>query len=418
VVLSSGQHLLQLVNQLLDIASIDAGQSAFEVAPLTLATTLREAADLVRGVAGQREVALHAPAAGTASVQVLGNALRLRQVFVNLLGNAIKYNRPGGQVSVQVLAGDEAVEVQVVDTGCGMSPDQLQGLFEPFNRLGAQNSCTEGTGLGLVITQHLLSLMGGGIEACSQPGQGSTFTVQLRRVHPATPALPAPASAHGAHGAHGEHGAQGSDGTKGTHSTQATQATHGTHGNQPGEPPAHALAGKLEQPAGRQARGKVLYVEDNPVNAVLMEAIVGLRPQCTLRTARDGAQAMALLQQGDWLPALMLVDMHLPDTTGQALLQALRQQQPALRMVPAVMVSAAAGSDDVRAARAAGFSDYWVKPLDVDHTLAELDRWLALPQGHPEEAAPAPAPASAATAAADATAAAPAAGQPAPATRP
>lgn len=324
----SSQHLLQLVNQLMDMASIDALQSAFEVSPVALEVSLQEALHLVRALADERGVQLRPPLLGSAQVLVMANPLRLRQVFVNLLGNAIKYNRPGGHVALQVDCVDDIVRVAVADSGIGLTAAQIEALFQPFNRLGAEHSSTEGSGLGLVITRHLLSLMGGSLSVDSEAGVGSTFTMQLSRVPgDATFASATPSIASRA-----------------------------------------CLA-----PA---ACGELLYVEDNLVNVLLMEAIVGLRPRCRLRVASSGAEALDLLRQPGWRPDLILLDMQLPDVSGEALLQQIRQQ-PGLRAVPALVVSASSQGDDVRAALAAGFADHWMKPLDVDDTLAQLDRWLA-----------------------------------------
>jgi CheY-like chemotaxis protein len=313
----------------MDMASIDAVQSAVEMSPVTLEQSLQEAMHLVRALADERDVQLQPPAADSAAVRVLAHPLRLRQVFVNLLGNAIKYNRPGGHVALRVACIGDAVRISVADSGKGLTTAQRDALFQPFNRLGAEHGNVEGSGLGLVITRHLLSLMGGSISVDSQPGVGSTFTVQLSRVRGDVAPEPAAAPA-----------------------------------------PAARVA------AAPAACGDLLYVEDNPVNVLLMEAIVGMRPQCRLRVASSGAEAMDLLRQPGWRPDLLLLDLNLPDMSGQALLQQIRLQ-PGLSAVPALVVSATSQGDDLRIALAAGFADHWMKPLDVDGTLVQLDRWLA-----------------------------------------
>jgi CheY-like chemotaxis protein len=249
------------------------------------------------------------------------------------LSNAIKYNVPGGQVRVRAERMANEVRVDISDTGSGLTPLQQAELFQPFNRLGAQNTKAEGSGLGLVITRHLLALMGGSVSVQSLAGQGSTFSF----------VLPA----------------------QGLASAQTADA----------EPvallPEVAPGVAAQMPS--MARGNVLCVEDNAVNAVLMEAIIEMRPAITLLMVRDGASALAALASFD--PDLLLLDMHLPDTTGTQLLAAMRQQEPGCR-APAVVVSAAARGEDIQRALNAGFAGYWTKPLDIDRTLAELDRLL------------------------------------------
>ena len=329
VIAASGQHLLQLVDQLLDISSLEALQSSVELQPLPLAAALAEALDILRSQADEAGVRLP-PVPDQAPVWVLANGLRLRQVLVNLLSNAIKYNRCGGQVMLRVQPQGDRVDVAIQDTGPGLSLAQQAQLFQPFNRLGAERTGTPGSGLGLVITRHLLTLMGGSIEVSSTPGQGCTFVFSL--------------PAHG---------------------VQAGSRT-------PPPPADHALASRPL--AG--TRGRVLCVEDNPVNAILMEGIIGMRPGVDLRVVPDGRSALVLLTE--FTPDLLLLDMHLPDMLGTELLAAIRLL-PAGAGVPAVAVSAAARDDDIARATAGGFDHYWTKPLDIDRTLAELDRLLGPP---------------------------------------
>ena len=335
VITASGQHLLQLVNQVLDVSSLETGQTRITMQALPLPEALSDALTLVQAQAAASGVQLQLQAV-PAGLQVLADSLRLRQVLVNLLSNAIKYNHAGGQVTVRAEAcstqraeGSEAqVRVSISDSGAGLGARQIAQLFQPFNRLGAEARVPEGSGLGLVITRHLLTLMGGSIEVQSSPDAGSTFSFVLR----AAGVCATPPSA-----------------------------------GEPGAVPA-----RLDRSDGG-ARGRVLCVEDNPVNALLLEALIGMRPGVTLRLASDGATAMAAL--ADFEPDLLLLDMHLPDMTGTALLQALRARQPPCQ-AQAVMVSAAARADDIARALSAGFESYWTKPLDIERVLAELDRLL------------------------------------------
>jgi PAS domain S-box-containing protein len=328
IIRASGEHLLQLVNQVLEITRMDAGDDRVQLSPLALLAQIESALQMVQPLALACGVTLLATDCG-ADLQVNADPLRLQQVLVNLLSNAVKYNRQGGTVQVMARVAGLQAEVAVIDTGHGLSEAEQQQLFQPFRRLGARHSQTEGTGLGLVITRHLLALMDATIDVRSTPGEGSVFTCRL----PLAPrhAAPLPDSAR--------------------------------------HPVVQPAA-----PTGSVAAGRVLYVEDNPVNVILMEAICGMCPDLDLRVAIDGASALAAV--ADWTPDLLLLDVHLPDTDGVTLLGALRERE-ALRGVPAIAVSAAARAEDIFAAKAAGFDGYWTKPLAIDATLAELERWLA-----------------------------------------
>ncbi len=329
IVQTAGQSLLHLINDVLDITSIEMGQLNLHPVPLPLGAAVDAALALVEPLA--QAAAVRLARSDMAGLVLQADANRLQQVLVNLLSNAIKYNRPGGHVDVHAqaeVAGADGLAmacIEVADTGLGMSTQQQQQLFQPFNRLGAERGTAEGTGLGLVISRHLVQLMQGRIGVHSSAGQGSCFQVRL----PLAQAV---------------HGVPAEAGPGGT----------------PGLPPP--------------TRGRVLYVEDNPVNALLMEAIVGLRPGVQMRVCTDCAQGLAAALAEP--PALLLLDMHLPDGDGIGLLQTLRGHA-ALAAVPAVAVSAAASSDDLLRARAAGFAAYWTKPLEVDEVLAGLDSLLA-----------------------------------------
>ncbi len=332
---TAGQGLLHLINDVLDITSIEMGQLSLHPSALPLAAAVDAALEVVEPQAQMAGVQLaRSPMAG---LVVRADARRLQQVLVNLLSNAIKYNRPGGRVDVRAQAeapadpGQAQVCMAVVDTGLGLSDAQQQALFQPFNRLGAEQGPAEGTGLGLVISRQLVQLMQGSISVHSVLGQGSSFMVRL------------PLAAAG--------------------------------------PPARA--GLADAGAGQPAvatAGRVLYVEDNAVNVLLMEAIVGLRPGVHMQVRNDCAAGLAAALADP--PDLLLLDMQLPDGDGSTLLQRMRSH-PALAAVPAVAVSAAARHDDLTLARSIGFAAYWTKPLAVDAVLAGLDAFLAPPGQSP-----------------------------------
>jgi signal transduction histidine kinase/ActR/RegA family two-component response regulator len=321
VVLGSGRHLLGVVDELLEISRIEAGQLSLALQPVVLGPVLAQVLEVLDGDSRARALDITLRVDDPACA-VQAEPQRLRQVLLNLVSNAVKYNRAGGQVRVQAAPVGAEVRIDVVDTGPGLSDAQQAALFQPFNRLGAERTAVEGTGLGLVISRHLVQLMGGRLEVASRPGAGSTFTVWLPHEPPA--AVP---------------------------------------------PPGTAAAASPE-PAGG---GHVLYVEDNPVNVLVMQAMLARRPAVTLNVAVDAAAALRCVRQ--CRPALLLIDMHLPDATGLELLQLLRRE-PGLDAVPAIVVSASAEPEAQAQARAQGFDAYWTKPLDLDTTLAQLDRWL------------------------------------------
>ncbi len=323
---AAGESLLHLINEVLDITSIEMGQLSLRTTSVPLDAALDAALALVEPMAQAARVSLLR--ANATGLVVQADERRLGQVLGNLLSNGIKYNRVGGHVALQVRGPDGVgrATIDVVDTGPGLSESQQRQLFQPFNRLGAEAGPVEGSGLGLVISRHLVQLMQGELSVVSAPGAGSTFRVRLPAVAPVVGARPGPAA---------------------------------------------AVAGEA-LPA---ARGRVLYVEDNHVNVLLMEAIVGLRPGLCLQVCSSCAEGLAAALANP--PALLMLDMHLPDGDGVGLLQALRRHG-SLAAVPAVAVSAATRRDDLQRARDAGFVAYWTKPLMVDQVLDGLDRVLGL----------------------------------------
>ncbi|HSV71736.1 MAG TPA: ATP-binding protein [Methylibium sp.] len=319
----AGQHLLAMIGDVLDLSRIESGNLPLAPQTLAVAPLIDEALALVAPTARASGVTLLQSAA-SGPLHVLADPIRMRQVLANLLGNAIKYNRSGGQVVVEAQAVDAGtVRLSVTDTGLGLGPQQLVHLFEPFNRLGAERLGIEGTGLGLAISRRLMHLMGGEIDVESRPGQGSTFTLALPRAT-AMPAF---------------------------------------------QPKAATAA-----PAAVVAAHSVLYAEDNELNVELVRQVLMTRSGCELRIARNGREAIASARGAP--PDLLLIDMHLGDMTGVDVLAALRDDA-ALADVPRIALSADALPEHVRAARAQGFDDYLTKPVDLAELLACLDRHLA-----------------------------------------
>lgn len=327
--LQGGQHLLSLINEVLDLAQIETGSLALTAGAVDADAVADACLGLVAPVAAQRDVRLR-PREGSAGT-VHADAMRLRQVLLNLLANAIKYNHRGGEVQLRAQAVAQAgapwMRIEVHDTGPGLDEAQQARLFQPFERLGADRDAVEGTGIGLALSRSLVEAMGGRIGVRSTPGQGSCFWIELpccrasQRVEPPPP--------------------------------QPTR-------------PSHAAA----------VRRRVLYVEDNAVNQMVMQGMLSQRPEIELVLAASADEGLALAQQMQ--PELVLMDIQLPGASGYEVLRALRER-PALRAVPVLAVSANALPADLERAREAGFDDYLTKPVDLQALLAALDRWLAAP---------------------------------------
>jgi PAS domain S-box-containing protein len=322
----AGRHLLAMVDEVLDLTRVESGAVQLVMGRVPLGALLCGCRNLVTPLAAMRGVTVHVPVPGP-DQDVLGDPTRLRQVLMNLLSNAVKYNREGGSIEVAVQADAARVAIAVRDTGHGLTPEQLGQLFQPFNRLGAEQRGIEGTGLGLVIAKQLVEAMGGSLEAQSTPGAGSVFTLHLQR-----------ADAGGA-----------------------------------GHAPAPAAVQVREAASGARPF-VVLYVEDNPVNVALMSAALALREQVRVEVACDGQAGLDMARL--LRPDLVLLDMDLPVMDGPTVLRHLKSD-PALARIPCVAVSANAMDADIKQALGAGFSDYVVKPFAMQRLLAMLDGFMA-----------------------------------------
>ena len=314
----AGSHLLALLMDVLDLSKIEAGNLNLSVEDLQVEALLDEALGMVVPAAREANIELR-PIVATPGILARADRTRLRQVFVNLLSNAIKYNLPGGSVSCEVSVQPRHVEVLIRDTGRGLTEQQREHLFEPFNRLGAEGWGIEGTGIGLVIVQRLLHLMGADIDIDSHVDRGTLVRVSL---------LPA-------------------------------------------QPAMHVAQPTARAPAARaQGGGHILYVEDNAVNALLVQQALQSRPSYRLTVVDSGAAAIAAA--ADLGPDLILLDMHLGDMSGLDVARALGKD-PRTAAIPRVAVSADAMPSSVQNALACGFVDYLTKPLDLDALIACLD---------------------------------------------
>lgn len=348
----AGAHLLDLINDVLDLARIEGGEMPLvrEVVPL---------AELVHGtlplVATQARSAQVRLCTGALDLAVHGDATRLRQVLLNLLTNGIKYNRAGGEVAVDAAAAGALVHLRVRDSGRGIAPAQLAGLFQPFNRLGAErDGATEGTGIGLAIVRSLVERMGGHVQVSSQPGEGSVFEVVLP--------LAAPAEA----------AAQGTLAGAGSTAAEVFAST------------ATSAAALPASPAAPAHQRHVLYIEDDPVNALIVREMLSTLPGYRLSVANDGAGGVAAALHER--PELVLLDMQLPDMDGFTVLRRLREQ-PRTAALPVVALSANVMPEQVRRGLAAGLADYWTKPLEMTTFLHKLRALLPPHEAPPEPAA-------------------------------
>lgn len=319
-ILRGGRHLLALINDLLDLGRIEAGELDLCLEPVRAAEVIDDSLGLMQPLAEQHRVHIDAPSLDDAALAVHADGRRLRQVMLNLLSNAIKYNRSGGHVRVSVQAVGPEAELSVHDDGPGLSDEEQQRLFRPFERLGARSARVDGTGIGLALSRSLMQAMGGSIGVESRLGEGSRFWVRL------------PAAA----------------------GTVAAAAI---------APPTPATA-----PVQRR---RLLYIEDNPVNAMILHAM--LEDLYDVQVESDPVVGMAAARARP--PDLLLLDIQLPGIDGYGVLARLRAD-PRLAGLPVVAVTANAMPEDRSRARSAGFDAYLTKPLDLDLLQQTVQRLL------------------------------------------
>ncbi len=327
-VLDAGQHLLALVNDVLDLQKVEEGGLALDLQAVALDAAVARMLELLQPMAQEREVRFEV--ALPAGECVRADPQRLRQVLLNVASNAIKYNRRGGLVRFSATpVGLSRLALQIDDTGAGIGPAQMSRLFQPFERLGYETSNVEGTGLGLIIARSLTQAIGGQLEVSSVAGHGTSVRIVLPRADEVA-----------------------------AHPLQAPHAALAAV--------ARATPGADTHPALR-----MLYVEDNRINALLFEE--ALRPHAAridLRVAEDGEEALQVARE--WRPDVLVLDAHLPGMSGFDVLRELRLL-PGLATTPAFMCSADAMPDDVQRAYEAGFIGYWTKPVDIKRVLAEVE---------------------------------------------
>ena len=325
-ILRGGTHLLSLINEVLDIARIEAGHLSLSMEPVHAMEITELAAELIGPLAAQRAITIVVDEPSGQDLVVLADRQRLSQVLINLLSNGVKYNRQGGSVTIGFTAVEGGrVRLTVTDTGAGIAEGKLRLLFQPFERLGADQTAIEGTGLGLALSRGLAEAMGGTLGVESVVDRGSTFWVELAQ-------------------------------------TEAPEA-------RTSELPKGA---SIE--ARPDARGVVLYIEDNRSNVRLMQRVLERRPGIRLLHAPDGGQGLTMAACEK--PDLILLDLHLPDMSGEEVLRRLGVDS-ALRSIPVAVLSADASPMQLRRLQASGAVAYLTKPLDIGEVMALLDEQLA-----------------------------------------
>lgn len=323
-ILRAGRHLLSLINEVLDLSRIEAGQFAISLEQVAVAEVVEECVELMGPLASQRGIRIINNARADSSLHVMADRQRLKQVFLNLLSNAVKYNKDGGAVELGCSTRKDGVRLTVRDTGPGIADGNLDQLFVPFARLGAEATEVEGTGLGLALSLRLMQLMDGDMGVAVTGPEGSEFWLELKRAD----AIAA-----------------------------VTQVDN---------------AGATQAPV-REGTVRILQVEDNPTNIRLLERIMSRRPGVELITVQEGNRAVAEAKRSG--PALVLLDVNLPDISGRDVLARLRAE-PATANIPVIMLSADASPKQIERLLASGAAAYVTKPLDVNHFLSVIDQVL------------------------------------------
>lgn len=322
-ILQAAEHLVGLVNDVLDIARIESGKELLSVEPVDVNAVLEECVALMRPRAEARHIRLETRIAGVAGAMVLADRQRLVQVLLNLISNAVKYDREHGRVTVAASLQDEGhLRIAVHDTGPGISAEGINRLFQPFERLGAERGDVQGTGLGLALTKQLVELMGGHVGVEQGRPQGAVFWIELpRRIPPAVE----------------------------------------LHGEARAETPVAAAA---------TSPRTILYIEDNAANRNVVAGMIALRPELRLITANDGAAGLLAAQEH--CPDLVLLDVQLPDMDAAHVLASLRTL-PGMDQVPVIALSADATSWQRERMLAAGVSAYVTKPVRPAKLLKAID---------------------------------------------
>jgi len=329
-IVTSGRHLLTLINEILDLAKIESGSLSLSIEAVALPALIEEVRVMVEEQAQQRQLEMVFSVCEPLTVKA--DHTRLKQVLLNLLSNAIKYNRPAGKVELEISQpGLQRVRIAIRDTGKGLDDAQMAELFQPFNRLGQEAGSEEGTGIGLVVTKRLIELMGGAMGVHSCVGVGSVFWIELDTM--AAPPARMPLDTAG-----------------------------------------------LAEPAGDAAddadgQALLLYVEDNPASLRLVEDIISFLPHLRMISATDARHGIALALERR--PDVILMDINLPGMNGNQAQRILRND-PRTAHIPVIALTANAMKGDIHHGLAAGFFRYLTKPVEIPQLNAAIDEALQL----------------------------------------
>jgi signal transduction histidine kinase/CheY-like chemotaxis protein len=335
-ILKGGHHLLGLINEVLDISRIESGDLALSSESVPASDVITESIDLMRPLATARSISISCERDCGCERYVFADRQRLKQVLLNLLSNAVKYNRLGGKVTVSCeIPSPTTLRLNVTDTGPGISTTDMGLLFVPFERLGAHLTDVEGTGIGLALSKRLAEAMGGSLSVASEPGRGSTFSIEMPLVEGAVERY---------------------ERLNTNDSTDQVRTTDGPH-------------------------SVILYIEDNMANLKLVQRILANRGDIHIVPAMQGRLGLELARQHR--PSLILLDLHLPDTDGDTVLQQLRDD-PSTSSIPVVILSADATTSHIQRLQTAGASAYLTKPLNVRQLLATIDELLPSTHHSPE----------------------------------
>ena len=325
----AGKHLMSLIDQILDLSRIEAGESEVALAPVSLTTVLNDSVSWVAPLALNRDIKVEFDPVMFANVDVVADSIRLKQVFLNLLTNAVKYNVKGGEVRVvSDTTAEGFLRIGIKDTGPGFSAEKLKELFQPFNRLGAEFSGVEGSGIGLVITRQLVDLMKGKLEIDSEPGKGSTFWITIER----------------------------------------------TSNLQPEAVVDLPVATLPEVTVTNWASPRILVVEDNLINQELMAAqleLLGYKADY----ADNGVLALESWRQGKY--DLMLTDIRMPEMNGYELVEKVRSmERSGDQRLPIIAITANALAPDIEKCFAVGMDDFIAKPVELEDLHEALEKWV------------------------------------------
>lgn len=321
-----GAHLLDLINEILDISQIESGHMSMSPEAVLVTDVVDSAISLLRPLAEERGVHLIGGSDLGCHQYIFADRQRLKQILLNLVGNGIKYNRQGGSVSIscfQPVRG--TLRIQVTDTGPGIAADQFHLLFQPFERLGAEQTSVPGTGVGLALSRGLAETMGGKLDVESTPGRGSTFWVEF-------PIVESPVRIY------------------------------------------EEISARVAQPAPEEGGVTVLHIEDNLANVELVERVLAQRPDVTVIPAMQGRMGVDLARRHH--PALILLDLNLVDLPGVEVLQILRDD-PVTADIPVAIVSADAMPRQVQRLLSSGAVAYLTKPIDIHRLLELVDEAVA-----------------------------------------